>query len=119
MEGGPEGDVASKAVIILIIILTKLQDVQFNDSLIAMEDILEMLKLLDYDNKFCRQKYITLLYIIYHRGFKPLSKTFFSIPSSNPSEQFIYFVSLVSWLLSINNHQVTGWNKYDDPMTAS
>ena len=67
-----------------------------------------MLKLLDYENKFGRQK-----------GFKPLSKTFFAIPSSNPSEQFIYFVSLVSWLLSINNHVVTGWNKYDDPMTAS
>lgn len=29
------------------------------------------------------------------------------------------FISLVSWLLSINNHQVTGWNKYDDPMTSS
>lgn len=26
---------------------------------------------------------------------------------------------MVSWLLSINNHQVAGWNKYDDPMTAS
>jgi hypothetical protein len=26
---------------------------------------------------------------------------------------------LVSWLLSINNHQVSGWNKYDDPLTAS
>lgn len=25
----------------------------------------------------------------------------------------------MSWLLSINNHQVSGWNKYDDPMTAS
>lgn len=53
------------------------------------------------------------------RGFKPISKSFFALPSSNPSEQFIYFVQLVSWLLSINNHQVTGWNKYDDPMTAS
>jgi estrogen-related receptor beta like 1 len=28
-------------------------------------------------------------------------------------------VSLVSWLLSINNHQVTDWNKYDDPQTTS
>jgi estrogen-related receptor beta like 1 len=28
-------------------------------------------------------------------------------------------VSLVSWLLSINNVQVTGWNKYDEPITAS
>lgn len=26
---------------------------------------------------------------------------------------------MVSWLLSINNHQVSGWNKYDDPLTAS
>lgn len=25
----------------------------------------------------------------------------------------------MSWLLAINQHQVTGWNKYDDPMTAS
>lgn len=41
------------------------------------------------------------------------------MPAPNASEQFIHFVSLVSWLLSINNHQVTGWNKYDDPMTAS
>lgn len=73
-----------------------------------MEEVLEMLKLLDYDSKFCKQK-----------GFKPLSKSFFAVPSSNQSEQFIYFVSLVSWLLSINNHQVTGWNKYDDPITAS
>ena len=73
-----------------------------------MEDIQEMLKLLDYEAKFVRNK-----------GFKPLSKSHFSVASSNPSEQFIYFVSLVSWLLSVNNHQVTGWNKYDDPMTAS
>ena len=28
-------------------------------------------------------------------------------------------MSLVSWLLSINNHQVTDWNKYDDPQTTS
>ena len=26
---------------------------------------------------------------------------------------------MVSWLLSVNNHQVSGWNKYDDPTTAS
>lgn len=28
-------------------------------------------------------------------------------------------MSLVSWLLSINNHQVQDWNKYDDPQTTS
>ena len=26
---------------------------------------------------------------------------------------------MVSWLLATNNHQVSGWNKYDDPITAS
>lgn len=78
------------------------------DPLIQMEESVDMLKLLDYENKFCKNK-----------GFKPLSRSFFAVPSSNPSEQFIYFVSIVQWLLSINNHQVTGWNKYDDPMTAS
>lgn len=78
------------------------------DPNIQMEEILDMLKLLDYENKFCKNK-----------GFKPLTKQYFSQQHSNPSEQFINFISLVSWLLSINNHQVTGWNKYDDPMTAS
>ena len=67
-----------------------------------------MCKLLDYENKFCKQK-----------GFKPLSKCYFAQAHSNPSEQFINFISLVSWLLFLNNHQVTGWSKYDDPMTAS
>jgi len=78
------------------------------DPVLQMEDILEALKLLDYENKFCKNK-----------GFKPLSKVHFAVAASNPSEQFIYFISLVSWLLSINNHSVSGWNKYDDPMTAS
>jgi len=29
------------------------------------------------------------------------------------------FVQLVSWLLEVNNQKVSGWNKYDDPTTAS
>jgi len=78
------------------------------DPFLMMEEILDMLKLLDYENKFCKNK-----------GFKPVSSCHFASQSANPSEQFIYFVSLVSWLLSVNNHQVTGWNKYEDPMTAS
>ena len=53
------------------------------------------------------------------RGLKPIARSFFAFAANNQSEQFIYFISLVSWLLAINNHQVTGWNKYDDPMTAS
>lgn len=85
------------------------QPIEQADPYIQMEMILDMLKLLDYENKFCKNK-----------GFKPLSKVYFAQEASNKSEpQFINFISLVSWLLSINNHQVTGWNKYDDPMTAS
>lgn len=38
------------------------------------------------------------------RGFKPISKAYFATASSKASEQFMYFVSLVSWLLSVNNH---------------
>ena len=53
------------------------------------------------------------------RGFKPISKAYFATASSKASEQFLYFISLISWLLAINNHQVSGWNKYDDPITAS
>ena len=60
---------------------------------------------------------VTSFYI--YRGLKPIARSFFAVPAQNQSEQFIYFISLVSWLLAINNHQVTGWNKYDDPMTAS
>lgn len=80
----------------------------FADPLIAMEHVLDSLKMLDYETKFCRNK-----------GFKPVSKFHFALPSNNSSEQFMYFVSLVSWLLSINNHQVKDWNKYDDPQTIS
>ncbi len=29
------------------------------------------------------------------------------------------FVQIVSWLLELNNQKVSGWNKYDDPTTAS
>lgn len=45
------------------------------DPFIQMEGILDMLKLLDYENKFCKTK-----------GFKPLSKVYFAVQHSNPSE---------------------------------
>lgn len=65
----------------------------YSDAIVLMDDVLEILKVLDYENKFCKNK-----------GFKPISNVHFAVASSNPSEQFIYFVSLVSWLLSVNNH---------------
>ena len=52
------------------------------------------------------------------RGFKPISKAYFATASSKASEQFIYFISLVSWLFAVNQISIQV-NKYDDPMTAS
>lgn len=73
-----------------------------------MEEVVDMLKLLNYEALFCKQK-----------GFKPFNRAFFAAPSANPSEQFMQLVQLVSWLLETNGLKVTGWNKYDDPTTAS
>ena len=80
------------------------------DVFILMEEIQDMLKLIDYEAKFCKKK-----------GFKPISKVHFAVEGSNPSEKFMLFVSLVEWLLAQNNHQVQNWGnmKYEDPMTAS
>lgn len=57
--------------------------------------------------------------LISYRGFKPFNRTYFAVPSTNSSEQFMQFVQLVSWLLELNGQKVSGWNKYDDPTTAS
>lgn len=70
---------------------------------VLMEDIIEYLKLLNYEREFC-----------FDRGLKPLSKCYFSV-KANPSEQFMYFVTLVSWLLSLCGQSTGGWNQHDDP----
>ena len=54
---------------------------------LVMEEILEKLKMLDYEEHF--------------KSFRPLTHTYFAMPSANPNEQFYYFTSLVSWLLSL------------------
>ncbi len=84
-----------------------------------MEDIVDMLKLLNYESLFCKQKYSFPSSNLFSRGFKPFSRSFFAVPSTNPSEQFMQFVQLVSWLLEVGGQKVSGWGKYDDPTTAS
>lgn len=59
------------------------------DPEVLMEDIIEYLKLLNYEGDFCSE-----------RGLKPLSRCYFAV-KFNPSDQFMYFVSLVSWLLTL------------------
>lgn len=63
--------------------------------------------MLDYENKFCKKQ-----------SYKPISKVYFAT-QDNGGDQFMLFITLTSWLLSVNNHTVSGWNKYDSPMTAA
>ena len=69
-----------------------------------MEEILEKLKMLDYEDHF--------------KSFRPLTHTYFAMPSSNPNEQFYYFTSLVSWLLSLLGQSWKAPSQLDDPNSA-
>ena len=72
--------------------------------LLMMEEILEKLKMLDYEDHFS--------------SFRPLTHTYFAMPSANPSEQFYYFTSLVSWLMSLLGHSWKAPSQMDDPNSA-
>ena len=48
-----------------------------NDPVLLMEEVVDMLKLLDYETKFCKQK-----------GFKPFSKVYFA-QSQSSDDQFL------------------------------
>lgn len=45
-----------------------------------MSEFLENLKLLNYEQRFCKKK-----------GFKPFTWTYFCYPSSNTADQFVQF----------------------------
>ncbi|KAK3239465.1 hypothetical protein CYMTET_16032 [Cymbomonas tetramitiformis] len=78
---------------------------------IAMENLLEKLKLLSYEKEFCRRK----------RPFwAPLTRTYFASPSpnNNQNEQFFYFTSLVTWLLNATGRNFTAPQQFDDPNAA-
>lgn len=78
-----------------------------DDPSVLMEEIVESLKLLNYETSFLANK-----------GFKPLNRTQFVVPASNPGDQFIYFTSLVAWLLTLNGSS-TSFGKYDDATTVA
>ena len=71
---------------------------------LVMEEILEKLKMLDYEDHF--------------KSFRPLTHTYFAMPSSNPNEQFYYFTSLVEWLLSLLGQEWKAPSQLDDPNSA-
>jgi estrogen-related receptor beta like 1 len=66
------------------------------------EHVMEMLKLLDYEEKFCKQF-----------NFKPLSRHYFAVPK-NAAEQFHCFASLFSWLVSHLGRHFEAPQEYDD-----
>mmetsp|Transcript_30120 Transcript_30120/g.49876 ORF Transcript_30120/g.49876 Transcript_30120/m.49876 type:complete len:410 (+) Transcript_30120:46-1275(+) len=72
---------------------------------LMMDDILERLKMLDYEVQF--------------KTFKPLTHTYFAMAGHNPNEQFYYFMSLVSWLMSLLGHNWRAPSQMDDPNSSA
>ena len=58
---------------------------------ITMEDLLDKLKLLDYEVEFSSQMRM-----------RPLNRHYFVL-QTNPGEQFFLFTSLAAWLVSTEN----------------
>ncbi|KAI9014928.1 intra-flagellar transport protein 57 [Gaertneriomyces semiglobifer] len=69
-----------------------------------MDDILDKLKILNYQAEFCRPK-----------NFKPLPRFYFNVQSSNPNEQLYHFTSLFSWLVRKLGDRYEEPGQFDDP----
>ncbi|DBA92114.1 hypothetical protein WJX77_005383 [Trebouxia sp. C0004] len=74
---------------------------------LCMDQVIDKLRLLNYEREFCTPK----------RHLKPLSRTYFCLPApmSGQNEQFHYFTSLVSWLLTLSGRPFQPPQQYDDP----
>ncbi|XP_064617714.1 intraflagellar transport protein 57 homolog [Liolophura sinensis] len=70
---------------------------------VVMEDLLDKLRLLEYEQEFSRKM-----------NLKPLSRHYFAI-ATNPGEQFFMFTSLAAWLLRKAGKQFEQPQEYDDP----
>jgi len=68
-----------------------------------MEDIVEKLKLLNYEEEFVAKL-----------GQRPISRTYFAVPGS-AGEQFFVFSNLLSWLLEICGRRFEAPLEDDDP----
>ncbi|CAJ1346135.1 unnamed protein product, partial [Effrenium voratum] len=69
------------------------------------DEIVDMLMLLDYENRFCTKE------------LKPMPRTFFAYPAQNPAHQFKYFTQLIAWGLNFLNLKAD-WDEFDDPTTV-
>jgi len=72
---------------------------------LQMEEILEKMKMLNYERNM-------------PGSFKPLSHSYFAVPGPNPAEQFYYFTSVCSWLMSLQRITWKAPSQMDDPNSA-
>ncbi|XP_050035319.1 intraflagellar transport protein 57 homolog isoform X1 [Dermacentor andersoni] len=73
---------------------------------VVMEDLLDKLKLINYDTEFTTQFKI-----------KPISRHYFAVPT-NPGEQFYIFSSLAAWLIQQAGIEFETPQESDDPNTT-
>ena len=83
----------------------------------TMEDILEKLKILNYQVAFSQQ-WVSAKGQKNH-NFRPLTRQHFCQPASNLNEQYFYFASLVAWLVSICGGKIDVPDQFDDPNVVS
>eukprot|EP01007_Sphenomonas_quadrangularis_P002505 NODE_403_length_1531_cov_146.529690_g296_i0.p1 GENE.NODE_403_length_1531_cov_146.529690_g296_i0~~NODE_403_length_1531_cov_146.529690_g296_i0.p1 ORF type:complete len:451 (+),score=136.15 NODE_403_length_1531_cov_146.529690_g296_i0:96-1448(+) len=74
----------------------------------TMDDILDKLRLMEFETKFCQAK-----------GFKHLTHAYFARPAANPNEQFFYFTSLTSWLMTECGSPWAAPGQFEDPNATS
>ncbi|CAG5136773.1 unnamed protein product [Candidula unifasciata] len=70
---------------------------------VIMEELLDKLRLLDYDRDFARKM-----------NLKPINRHYFAV-QTNPGEQFYMFTSLAAWLLRKSGRHFEQPQEYDDP----
>lgn len=74
---------------------------------VCMEVLVDKLKLLDYERDFCKKK---------KPYRKPLSRLYFAVQdTTGQGQQFFYFASLASWLLSLAGADIGQPKEFDDP----
>nr|CCC94177.1 conserved hypothetical protein [Trypanosoma congolense IL3000] len=78
----------------------------------TMDDLIDKLRILRYETEFC---------LLVKPPFKPLSRYYFSGPSTidNPNAQFYYFTSLCSWLMELGGRKFERPGQFDDPNATS
>eukprot|EP01111_Echinosteliopsis_oligospora_P009048 TRINITY_DN2579_c0_g2_i2.p1 TRINITY_DN2579_c0_g2~~TRINITY_DN2579_c0_g2_i2.p1 ORF type:complete len:402 (+),score=126.59 TRINITY_DN2579_c0_g2_i2:44-1249(+) len=78
-----------------------------NQAYMVMEDVIDKLFILDYENQFCKSRR--------KNGFKPMHRLYFAVPAQNINEQYNYFIAMVVWLMGLNGFSVKSPDPLEDP----